>query len=292
MFEIRNKQILADDVKRIEVSAPLIASKVQPGQFVSVSPYEGDERIPLTVVEADPIKGIITLIVQEVGYTTKKLGNIAINEQIFSILGPLGTPASIAKIGTVVCIATGTGTAQMFPIIKALSKAGNKIIGIIGAKTKKSLMLESQMRLTCNKIFITTNDGTYERRGLATDVFKEIIAKNKIDLVYAIGSMDMMQSVCAMTKEKNIKTLVQLTPVMVDCMGMCGSCRVKVGGKVVLACVEGPEFDGHQVDFGYLDVRLNAYKEYDACLAKQTPMEQRQKESTTLTRLIAGILKR
>ncbi len=259
MFKIINKQILAPDVKRVDILAPSIAQRIQTGQFVSVCPQEADERIPLSVIEADKEKGIISLIFQEVGYTTTKLGALLINESIFSILGPLGRPATIENKGTVVCIATGIGTAQLLPICRALKKAGNKVIGMIGAKTKRMIMLEAQMRLSCQKIFITTNDGSYERKGLATDVLKEFIDRQEVGLVYAIGSADMMQAVCLLTRPKNIKTFVCVNPIMVDCMGMCGSCRVKVGGRVVLACLDGPEFDGHKVDFDFLNIRMNAF---------------------------------
>ncbi len=259
MFKIINKQVLAPDVKRVDVLAPAVAMRIQAGQFVSVCPQEGDERIPLTVIEADKDKGTISLIFQEVGVTTKKLGTLPINESIFSILGPLGRPATIENKGTVICVATGIGTAQILPIARALRKAGNKVIGIIGAKTKKMLMLEAQMRLACQKLFIATNDGSYERRGLATDVLKEFIERQEIGLIYAIGSVEMTEAVCALTQKKRIKTLVCLNPVMVDCMGMCGSCRVKIGEKIILACLEGPEFDGHQVDFDFLQTRMNAF---------------------------------
>jgi len=291
MFEIINKQILAIDVKRLDIAAQHIARKIQPGQFVSVCPEEGDESIPLTVVDHDMNKGIISFIFKEVGATTKKLGALAIKEPVFSILGPLGTPSLINKNGMVVCIATGVGIAQMLPICRALKKKGNKVVGIIGAKTKKDLMLESQMRITCDKINITTQDGSYERRGLATDAFKELIHKPKVQLVYAIGSVEMMRSVCSLTKPKEIPTLVHLNPVMVDCMGMCGSCRVKVGGKTVLACIEGPEFDGHKVDFDYLDIRMKAFEEFNEWDNQKLQPNHMEAASKTLTRFLSGILK-
>ncbi len=292
MYEILNKQILAEDVKRLDVSAPNIAKKIQPGQFVSVSPEEGDEHIPLSIVDTDPQKGVISLIFQEVGLTTGKLGTLPINESIFSILGPLGVPSKIDKKGVVVCVATGVGSAQILPICRAYRKAGNKVIGIIGAKTKRSLLLEAQMRLSCNKLLIATNDGTYERRGLATDILKEIVAQQKINFVYAIGSVDMMQAVCVFTKEKKIKTRVYLNPVMVDCMGMCGSCRVKVGGKILLACIEGPEFDGHKVDFQYFNIRMKAFEELDRWDNQKGLSSPKKSESGILTRFLSGILRK
>ena len=292
MFKITNKQILALDVKRLDILAPAIVQKIQTGQFVSVCPQEADERIPLTVIEADKERGIISLIVQEVGYTTTKLGALPINASVFSILGPLGRPATIEHNGTVVCIAVGIGTAQLLPICRGLRKAGNKVIGIIGAKTKKMLMLEAQMRLACQKIFITTNDGSYERKGLATDVLKEFIARQEAGLIYAIGSVDMMQTVRMLTHPKKIKTLVYVNPTMVDCMGMCGSCRIRVGGKVILACLEGPEFDGHEVDFDFLQIRMNAFKESGEWFSRKWQHKIETKESETSRKFLWDLLKK
>lgn len=259
MFKITKKLILSEGIKRIEVLAPSVAEKALPGQFVSVCPYEGDERIPLTIIDSDTRQKTITLIFREAGPTTKKLGELMINEEIFSVLGPLGKPSAIAKEGLVVCVATSIGVAQMLPICRAYQKAGNKVIGIIGARTKRALLCEPQMRIACEKLFVATEDGSYIRRGLATDVLKEVLKEQKVNSVYAIGSVELMQSVCAITKEKNIKTKVQINPVMVDCLGMCGSCRVKVGKEIVLACLEGTEFNGHLVDFEDLKIRINAY---------------------------------
>jgi ferredoxin/flavodoxin---NADP+ reductase len=220
-------------------------------------------------------------------------------------LGPLGRPARIEKKEAVICIATGMGIAQILPVCRAFKNTGTKVVGIIGAKTKRALMLEPQMRLACSKIFIATDDGSYERRGLATDILKEFIEKQDAGnaategspkdlrclLVYAIGSVEMMRTVCRMTKERGIKTLVKLNPVMVDCMGMCGSCRVKVGGKMVLACVEGPEFDGHKVDFNDLDIRMNAYKEPEGWGSRQLKHRPGRSGSGILTKFLSGILK-
>jgi len=290
-FKIINKQVLAENVKRIDIIAPNIARKVRPGQFVSVCPEENDEHIPLAVTSSDAERGYISLIFPELGHTTRKLGALPISESIFSILGPLGNPAKIEKKGTVVCIATGIGIAQILPICRAFKDKGNKVIGIIGAKTKRALMLEPQMRLACNKALIATDDGSYERRGLATDIFSEFLDKNKVDQVYAVGAVDMMRMVCSMTQEKRIKTLVRLNPVMVDCMGMCGSCRVKVDGEMVLACVKGPEFDGHKVDFNDLDIRMNAYEESEEWGNRQSKRKSGKSESKTLAKFLSGFLK-
>ena len=291
MFEILNKQILASDIKRIDVHAPAIAKKIHPGQFVSICPQEGDERIPLTVIEFNVNKGTLTFIFQEKGAATTKLGELAIGEEIFSILGPLGIPAKIERLGTVVCIATGIGAAQILPICRAFKQAGNKVIGIIGAKTKKALMLEAQMRLSCNQFYISTNDGSYERRGLATDILKTLMGQQKVELVYAIGSHDMMQEACLLTQTKNIPTRVCLNPVMVDCMGMCGSCRIKVGGKMVLACIDGPEFDGHQVDFKDFGIRIKAYEELATWHSQKSQLNPPRSERRILPKFLADILK-
>lgn len=290
-FKITNKLILAEGVKRIDISAPNIARKIRPGQFVSVCPEENDEHIPLTVTSADPDRGFISLIFPELGATTRKLGAMAINESIFSILGPLGLPARVEKRGNVVCIANGIGIAQILPICRAYRDQDNKVIGIIGSKTKRTLMLEPQMRIACHKILIATDDGSYERKGLATDVLESFLQQNKVDLVYAIGMVDMMRTVCAMTAKHRIKTMVRLNPVMVDCMGMCGSCRVKVGGEMVLACVDGPEFDGHKVDFIDLDVRMNAYQEPEEWGEQPLRSKPAGSGSGTLAKFLSGILK-
>lgn len=290
-YKIVNKQMLGSEVKRLVISAPEIAHRVRPGQFVSVCPEEGDERLPLTVVEADAARGTIVLIFRDAGHTLKKLGEFSIDESVFSILGPLGVPAQIKKKGVVVGIATGIGVAQILPIIRAYRKAGNKVIGIIGARTKKDLLLEPQMRLACTKLLLTTEDGSYERRGLATTLLRELLEKEQIDCVYAVGAVDMMQTVCALTKERKIETRVQLTPVMVDGVGLCGACRVKAGGKIVLACIEGPEFNGHSVDFDDLKIRMKAFKESDQWRNLNAQSSPVKNESGIFTRFLADILK-
>jgi NAD(P)H-flavin reductase len=260
MFKITNKQILAKNVKRLDVKAPLIASRIQPGQFVMLIVREGGEWLPMAVAEAEPLRGNITFIFQENSPITVDLGAFTIGEDIFSIIGPLGQPALIDKIGVVVCVATGVGTAQILPICKALKKAGNKVIGIIGAKTKSSLTLEPQMRIACNRLIIATEDGSYERRGLASEMLKDVLATEIVRHVYAVGSVEMLQTVCQMTQSKTIKTHVLLQPAMSCGVGFCGSCRVRVEGKVALACVEGPLFDGHHVNFEHYKTRLATYR--------------------------------
>ncbi len=279
VFKILNKQILAKDVKRLDIKAPLIAARIEPGQFVMIITSEGTEWIPMPVAEAEPLRGQITVIVQENSPATLQLGNLTIGEEIFSILGPLGQPAVIAKSGVIVCLASGVGTARILPICKALKKAGNKVVGIIGAKTKANLTLEPQMRISCSRLLIATEDGSYERRGLASEMLKDILASEVVRKVYAVGSVEMMQAVCLLTKGKAIQTLVQLTPAMSCGMGFCGSCRVRVEGKVVLACMDGPLFDGHSVNFEHYKTRIAAYKSGEV-------LESKDHEGDDITRSI------
>ena len=257
MFKIIHKQIIAQDIKKIDISAPAIAARALPGQFVMVTPFKGDDNIPMTIVDSDERRSVISLLVHEVGASTRKLGDISIGESIYQMVGPLGLPAQLDKYGLVICVATGIGVAQILPVCRGLKKKGNKIIGIIGAKSKKVLMLEAQMRVVCDEVFITTNDGSYERRGLATDLLKELLNKYTVNRVYAIGSVEMMQAASAMTKDRHIPLRVTLSPYMVNGLGLCGSCRVKIDGQSRLACVEGPEFDGHLVDYQDLSQRMN-----------------------------------
>jgi len=290
MFKVINKLVLAEGVKRLDIEARNIAVRIKPGQFVNICVEEGDERIPLAVVEYDAKKGVISVIFQENGAGTKKLGDLPINESIFSVLGPLGTPATIEKRGEVICIATGMGGSQILPIIRALAQAGNKVIGVIGAKTKRRLLLEPQIRIACDKIFISTEDGSYERRVQATEILQELVDHRKIKLVYAIGSAEMMEAVCRITKVKEITTYVQLNPMMIDCMGMCGSCRVKVGNRILLACTDGPEFDGHKVDFKDYKIRINAFEGLQQWHNQRLPQLNPREETGLFKRFLSGIL--
>jgi ferredoxin--NADP+ reductase len=235
-----------------------VAALTRPGQFVMVTPVLGEHSIPMTIIDSDDRRSVISLLVHEVGPATRKLGGLAIGESVYQMVGPLGRPAQIDKYGLVIGVATGIGAAQILPICRGLKKKGNKVIGIIGAKSKKVLMLEAQMRVVCDELFITTNDGSYERKGLATGVLKELLDRYTVQRVYAIGSVDMMQAAAQMTKEKNMPLRVTLSPYMVNGLGLCGSCRVKIDGHHRLACVDGPEFDGHQVDYQDLSQRMNA----------------------------------
>jgi len=267
MNKIINKEQLAQDVVKIILEAPLIAKKAKAGQFVVVITGEEGERIPLTLAGWDKNKGTISLIFQKVGFTTKKLSTLQAGEQIGHILGPLGHPTEVSKLGTVVCIGGGVGIAEVYPVARAFKEAGNRLIGIIGSRSKDLLILEKEMKEACDELFVTTDDGSYSRKGLVTDVLKElfeVIEKSTHtkfpDLVYCIGPLPMMKAVSGLTREHQIKTIVSLNPIMVDATGMCGSCRCTVGGRTVFGCVDGPDFDAHQVDFDELQKRLKLFE--------------------------------
>jgi len=280
MFKIRNKERLASSITKLEIEAPLIAAKAQPGQFVIVIMDEKGERIPLTLADWDRVRGTITLIFQDVGFTTHQLSIKNIGDSIAHILGPLGHPTEInpalackggvKKLGRVICIGGGVGIAEVFPVSRAIKQAGNEVIGIIGARSKELLILEKEMQKVCDKLYITTDDGSYGRKGFVTDILREILnqqtskpANQQTDLVYAIGPVVMMRAVCEITRALKIETIVCLNPIMVDATGMCGACRCSVGGEVKFACVDGPDFDGHLVDFQELEKRINQFKEQE-----------------------------
>jgi glutamate synthase (NADPH/NADH) small chain len=259
--EILKKERLAPSVTLFEVYAPLIAETVRAGQFVVVRADDYAERIPLTVVDRHPDRGSITLIVQVVGVSTRKMDNLNVGGAFLDVVGPLGKPTEIKNVGTVVCIGGGLGVAPVYPITKAFKAAGNRILSIIGAKTKEMLILEQEMRALSDKLFITTDDGTEGRRGFVTDELRRLIAEDgPVDLVVAIGPGVMMKAVCDLTRTLGIPTLVSLNSLMVDGTGMCGCCRITVGNTTKFVCVDGPEFDGHQVDFAELLKRSDMYR--------------------------------
>lgn len=270
MFRIIDKQELAKDITRIIVEAPEVARKASAGQFVVLVLEERGERIPLTLADWDKAKGTITLIFQKVGFSTRKLGGLAIGGSIAHILGPLGHPTAVKKFGTVYCIGGGVGIAEVYPVSRAFKEADNRVIGIVGARTKDLLVLEEQMKKICDELFVTTDDGSYARKGFVTDVLKELFAvieksthTKYPDLVYAIGPVMMMKAVSDFTKSYQVKTIVSLNPIMVDATGMCGSCRCTVAGKTVFGCVDGPDFDGHQIDFEELQARLDLFRDQE-----------------------------
>ena len=260
MFQILETRLLATAVKQFKIAAPEIARKRKPGQFVVLRINEEGERIPLTIADADPQAGVITLIFQEVGNSTAKLGKLKAGDSISDLIGPLGVPTHIEKFGTVVCIGGGIGIAPVYPIAKALREVGNTVLSIIGARTKDLLILEEEMAQVSNVLKISTDDGSYGYHGFVSDVLQDFIDQGTtIDLAVAIGPVPMMRVVCNVTRNQNIKTVVSLNPIMVDATGMCGACRVTVGGRTRFVCVDGPEFDGHQVDFAELVKRQRAY---------------------------------
>ncbi len=260
MSKIIEKRGLAPGSKLFKLKAPLIAGKAKAGQFVVLRIEEQGERIPLTIAHTDADQGLITIIFQELGKTTTCLGEMRVGDEILDVVGPLGHPFQIKDYGRVVAIGGGIGVAPVYPIISALKKQNNYIVSIIGARSKAHLILEEEVRAVSNQLLITTDDGSYGRHGFVTDELRRLIEGGlQPDLVIAIGPVVMMQAVCAFTEKHRLKTMVSLNPIMVDGTGMCGSCRVSVGGHTRFVCVDGPEFDGHQVDFKELRMRQGMY---------------------------------
>jgi len=259
---IVEKSAIAEGICRFVIEAPKIAKKRKAGNFVVVRANEYAERIPLTIVDSDIERGTITLIVQGVGKSTRLLNSLCEGDELADVIGPLGHPTPVDQFGTVVCVGGGVGTAEILPIARAAKAAGNEVISIIGARTKSLLILEEEMRETSDELYIVTDDGSYERRGLVVDPLGDLITEGRDpNVIYAIGPMPMMRAVAELTQPYNIKTLVSLNPVMIDGTGMCGGCRVVIGGQTRFACVDGPEFDAHQVDFNTLILRNRAYQE-------------------------------
>jgi ferredoxin--NADP+ reductase len=268
MYEIVEKQVLSETVKLMKIKAPLVAKKAKAGQFIILRIDESGERIPLTIADYDRDGGTITIIFMEVGKTTRQLGKMKVGESLLNFAGPLGISSEIKKYGTVVMIGGGVGIAPLYPIVRELKKAGNYVITILGARNEKLLMLEKELDEYSDELFIATDDGSKGQKGFVSDVLQRIIdEKRKIDMVMAIGPVIMMKVVADVTRPYKIKTLVSLNPIMVDGTGMCGGCRVSVGGETKFACVDGPEFDGHLVDFNNLILRNRRFvcQEDEAC---------------------------
>lgn len=268
MYEILKKEVLSDNVKLMDIKAPLVAKKAKAGQFIILRIDEEGERIPLTIADYDRKKGTITIIFMEVGKTTKQLGQMKKGDKILNFAGPLGVASEIENYGTVVCIGGGVGIAPLYPIIRALKEAGNEVISILGARNEKLLMLEDQIDEFSDELHIATDDGSKGTKGFVTTVLQKLIDDGKkIDVVWAIGPVIMMKVVANLTKKYDLKTIVSLNPIMVDGTGMCGGCRVIVGDEIKFACVDGPEFDGHLVDFDNLMLRNKRFvrEEERAC---------------------------
>ncbi|MFC1498232.1 sulfide/dihydroorotate dehydrogenase-like FAD/NAD-binding protein [Verrucomicrobiota bacterium] len=279
MNKILKKQQLSDEVFMIRVEAPLIAEERRPGQFIILQVHDDGERIPLTIADADTKEGSITLIFQTVGESTHLLANFNEGDEIPHLLGPLGTPTHIENFGTVVCVGGGIGVAPMHPIAKGMKEAGNKVIIIMGARNKELMILEDEMRAIADEIIICTDDGSYGRKALVTEPLKELCEKApKPDMAVAIGPPIMMKFCAKTTEPFGVKTLVSLNTIMIDGTGMCGGCRVSVGGETKFVCVDGPEFDGHQVDFDLMIRRLGAYKEHEDKSHKECHLELGIKE--------------
>ncbi len=260
MYKVLEKTFLQEIVVSMVIEAPEIARKRKAGQFVVLMIDDKGERIPLTIVDSDSQKGTITIIYQIVGKTTAQLAKLEKDGFIMHVLGPLGHPTEIENFGTAVVVGGGVGIGVAYPIAAALKKAGNKVISIIGARSKDILILEDDMRKVSDRLLVATDDGSYGFHGFVSAVLQNLIdSKEKIDILYAIGPVPMMRVLANLTKPYGIKTIVSLNPIMVDATGMCGACRVAVGGKTMFCCVDGPEFDGHEVDFNLLMTRLRMY---------------------------------
>ncbi|MGI6705207.1 MAG: sulfide/dihydroorotate dehydrogenase-like FAD/NAD-binding protein [Clostridia bacterium] len=265
MYKIISKRVLAPNLKQMVIEAPLVARKAMPGQFIILRVDETGERIPLTIADYDREKGTVTIIFQEVGKTTKLLGSLEAGDFLRDFVGPLGKASEFDGLKRVLCIGGGVGTAVVYPQVKMLYSMGVQVDVIIGARSKEYIILEEEISQCCDHLYITTDDGSYGRQGFVTDILKELIEKgNQYDRVIAIGPLIMMKTVSAITKEHGIKTIVSMNPVMVDGTGMCGGCRVTVGGKSLYACVDGPDFDGHLVDFDEAMRRQQMYKDEEA----------------------------
>ena len=264
MTKIIEKEQFSENVIKLVLEAPEIAKKRKAGHFVIVKIGDKGERIPLTIAGADAKKGTITLVIQIVGVTSHKLSNLNVGDYITDVVGPLGKATHIEKVGTVLAAGGGVGIAPMLPIVEALKKAGNKIITVLASRSKDLIILEEQIREYSDEVIIMTDDGSYGKKGLITHGMEEVIKKEKIALAITIGPAIMMKFASLLTKKYNIPTLASLNTIMVDGTGMCGACRVSVNGKTQFVCVDGPEFNAHEVDFDEMLIRLNAYKEQEA----------------------------
>jgi len=263
MFEIIERKQLNEQVFSVTLNAPMIAKKVKAGQFVIIRIDEKGERIPLTVSDFDALKGTLTLVVQAIGYSTKKFSTLSIGDSILDVVGPLGTPTEFGTPKKAIVVGGGVGCAIALPQAKYLHNMGVDVTVIAGFRNKDIVILEDEMKSASNNLYITTDDGSYGEKGFVTDKLKSLLQKDNYDLVITIGPVIMMKFVCAVTKEFGVKTIVSLNPIMIDGTGMCGGCRVTVDGKTKFACVDGPDFDGHLVDFDELIKRNSFYREQE-----------------------------
>ena len=262
MFKIVHAQFIAPGIKRFILEAPRIARKQKPGQFVILRIYEQGERIPITIENSDPAHGTISIVVQSAGKTTQLLNSLNTGDSILDVVGPLGKPSEIENFGTVVVVGGGVGTAMAYPSAAAFKRAGNRVIAIVGARTKELVILEKELRAVADALLITPDDGSYSDKGFVTDKLRQLIENGtRIDLVLAVGPIVMMKAVSEMTRKEKIRTIVSLNPIMIDGTGMCGGCRVLIDNKSEFACVDGPEFDAHKVNFEVLVQRNSMYRD-------------------------------
>ena len=264
MHRIITKKKIAPDIISLDVEAPLIAKKAKPGQFVVVMTDERGERIPLTIADYDQKKGLVRIVFVVIGKTTAKLSLMNEGDKLFSFVGPLGKPSKIDNYGTVVTVGGGTGIASIYPITRNLKEAGNKVIAIIGARTRDLIIMEEEMRKASTEFLVATDDGSYERKGFVTELLEEVLREKKdVKKVWAIGPAPMMRAASEVTKPYEIETIVSLNSIMVDGTGMCGTCRVTVNGETKFVCVDGPEFNGHLVDWPEFMNRLARYEQLE-----------------------------
>jgi ferredoxin/flavodoxin---NADP+ reductase len=291
MFRILKAEFIAPGVKRFEIEAPRIARKHQAGQFLILRLNERGERIPLTIESADAERGVITIVVQSIGKTTYQLNAMEADEAILDVVGPLGKPSVIKDFGTVVIVGGGVGTALAYPTTVALKRAGNRIVVILGGRNRDLVILEEEMKAQSDELYVTTDDGSYGEKGLVTDKLRALIAQGmKIDEVLAVGPIPMMKAVAEVTGTAGIHTVVSLNPIMIDGTGMCGGCRVLVGGKSQFACVDGPEFDAKDVNFEVLMQRNRMYRdaERESLERFQKEEKNKQQESEETPECLAG----
>ena len=263
MHKIISNELISPNVAKMVVSAPYVAQHRKAGQFIILRVSETGERIPLTIADSDAETGTITLFYQIVGKTTTDMSKLTDNDSLMDVAGPLGHPTEIKNYGTVVCVGGGIGVAPIYPISAAMKKAGNRVVNIIGARNKELLILEDEITALGDEIIVCTDDGSYGRKAFVTQALEEVIQREEVNIVVAVGPVPMMRALCDLTKKYDIHTMVSLNSMMVDGTGMCGGCRVTVDGETKFTCVDGPEFDGHKVDFDELMTRLTSYREQE-----------------------------
>jgi len=275
MHRITEKRLLAPRVYLMKVEAPRIAVKRKAGQFVILRVSERGERFPLTIADSDPAAGTITIVFQVVGKSTRDLSMLDVGDAILDVVGPLGRPTHVERFGRVVCIGGGVGIAPVYPIVRAMKEAGNHVTSLISARTRDLLILEEEIARYSDVLVVATDDGSKGFKGFPTDILRQMLEEGqKVDLVVAVGPVPLMRAACKVTAPHRIPTVVSLNPIMVDGTGMCGGCRVTVGGQTKFVCVDGPEFDGHQVDFDLLAKRLRTYEEMERISLERAPQEE------------------